>query len=172
MWPEAEREKAEWYFKMSSAAYSAFNQRRVYEWKVNFALWAALALLTALGLKGELQAPLPAPPLALGGVCAGVLVFYVLWLAGVQSANRVDQRLASNYQKALITSIASPGRPLDIVVRPPRQWVKALFNYAPLCEIVATGGMLFVLWYVWSSASVDKDAVGRFSLDFSMSFGS
>ena len=45
--------------KLGDASWKAFETRLAYEWKINFAVWAALATFSVLLAKGDVRLSLP-----------------------------------------------------------------------------------------------------------------
>jgi hypothetical protein len=71
--------------------------RRAYEWKVNFGLWTALALLAGLLVRDEVKL------LAATKICWGILfvliiiVYIFIWSAGLHRRNAQNRRDANHF---------------------------------------------------------------------------
>ena len=90
---------------LRQAAYNSFNDRRVYEWKLNISIWTSLAIVIAGLLQGvEVGKKFPlgstAWMYALGiGV---VLVFlHAYWSHGAARANSIDKGVALIYARTM-----------------------------------------------------------------------
>jgi heme A synthase len=99
-----DKELLEGCLKLADAAWRDLDKRRSYEWRINFALWTALAVFAGLGLKGEIDLASPFPLLGQAGLLILLLlllafigfVYISWWTAGIQDRNKKD-RLAANF---------------------------------------------------------------------------
>lgn len=110
---EEERRKFESAETLRQAAYCSFNDRRVYEWKLNLAIWTFLAVLLA-GLvqpskDGELF-PLKGTGAWLSAAILGGLVILVhaYWSDGAARANAIDKAIARHYARIMHEVVAPP----------------------------------------------------------------
>jgi hypothetical protein len=91
-------ERVEAFTKLAESGFVSFNERRKYEWKVNFGLWTALAIMIGFG------ATTPVHKLRfLNGylfLVPHLLVFisYWLWTAGLHARNSNDKKFWELYR--------------------------------------------------------------------------
>ncbi len=108
---DSERRRFESLDALSAAAYKSFNDRRVYEWKLNLAIWTALVLVIAallqqkngegLQLHGQLWP-------CLAGVFAIAIVFlHGLWNNWAALANQLDKDI-SHHNRNAMQEMAAP----------------------------------------------------------------
>jgi len=91
--------------QLASAAWNEMNTRREYEWKVNFALWPALAILAGFLLQGKLAPDATLKWSLSGGLILIALMYIFLWSAGLHSRNASNQRAAAQYWKMVEDAI-------------------------------------------------------------------
>jgi hypothetical protein len=96
--------------KLADAAWRDFDQRRSYEWKINFALWAALGSFAGFLFKGGpkiygMRAYSVYAILFLIGC-----IYTLLWTRGLKRRNYEDQAAAHHYwsQADKVIGVASP----------------------------------------------------------------
>jgi hypothetical protein len=102
---EEERSRFESALSLMQAAYSSFNDRRVYEWKLNLAIWAALSVVIA-GLTQPVKTGEQFPLGSEAWVVSVILGFVVVivhgyWSEGAARANAIDKGVALHYAKAM-----------------------------------------------------------------------
>jgi hypothetical protein len=79
--------------RASKRAYTSWNDRRQYEWKLSIALWTVLAVSVGFFTeKGIVVTTLPYL-----GFATCVFAVYLLWLRGIWRANEFDRRMQFHY---------------------------------------------------------------------------
>ncbi len=133
---------------LGEASFHGFDERRKYEWKVNFVLWTALGVVAGLQYRGELKLTF--------GSAAGIaviilmsaigLVYTFVWAPGLFKRNQRDVSHAHWYWNEVesMLCIESPRRAYDKTPRPGRwknwsffseitfTWIMALLVLASL----------------------------------------
>ncbi len=84
------KEKADLLIKLAASEFWSHDTRRQYEWKVNLALWPALALYSGFMLKGEVALPVGSVgKWVVYGLLTAIFGVYVWpWSWGVQRRNK------------------------------------------------------------------------------------
>ena len=93
--------------RLCEIAWTNFDRRRSYEWKLSLAIWTALTAFIALTLKGNLNQP---PKLPFGVFAALIVCLQAFFLHRVKLANSADQKAALSCEKELCKSV---GEDLD-----------------------------------------------------------
>jgi len=90
---------------LRAAAYSSFNDRRSYEWKMCISIWTPFALY--IGYLVTKQSHVSETNLAIGtaAVSALVLVIQVFWTIGLSRANRIDNGFELSIRKELYAAL-------------------------------------------------------------------
>jgi len=93
----ADKDRIEALLKLAEASWRDYSARRSVEWKVNFALWAALGAFA--GFLFQQKTALPAVPAIVTSVLFAIalLVYTFLWKVEVQNRNRRDLDAAQYY---------------------------------------------------------------------------
>ena len=94
---EFKRERAGALMKLAESSWKEFDTRRTYEWKVNFALWAALAALAGILLRGEAHLNLILAIILAVLILLINVVYILLWTRGMHARNKIDQTNAHFY---------------------------------------------------------------------------
>ena len=98
---------------LRQAAYCSFNDRRVYEWKLNLAIWTTLAVLLA----GLVQPSKEGATFPLRGTVAWVsvailgtfvVILHAYWSEGAARANAIDKGVALHNARAMQQMLALP----------------------------------------------------------------
>jgi hypothetical protein len=100
---EDDRRRFESLGNLRQAAYASFNDRRVYEWKLNLAIWTALAVLLA----GLLQPSKVGEAFPLHGTAVWVSAVLLGGLIATR-ANAIDKGVALHYAGAMQDMLALP----------------------------------------------------------------
>ncbi len=141
------KEKRDYYLEFSRSARQRFDTRRTYEWKLNLALWAAIAIFAVKPLNsvlGDTKAIIKLTTFqswVFLGIHAGILLVYTfLWSSQLHKRNQRDRLLAMKYHKAVEKFVRGEGLPE--VDDPSYSCWKALCNWAALTQILVTAGLL------------------------------
>jgi hypothetical protein len=94
-------DKTDAHFKLADAYWRDFNERRTYEWKVNFALWASLAAFAAIVAKGELGLALTHQVVFTLMIISIFLIFWLFWATGLRKRNFRNLRAAYDEWNAI-----------------------------------------------------------------------
>lgn len=103
---EDERRYFESLESLRLAAYTSFSDRRVYEWKVNLAIWAALGVIIVgllQPLKGGEPFPLQGWHSWAGGLIFGAIIVFLhgYWLYGAARKNAIDKGVSEHYMELM-----------------------------------------------------------------------
>ena len=132
-----EKNAADVLLKLKGSAFNAFESRRSYEWKVNLAIWTALAVLAGFALRGQVTRT-PRAGLIIAGLL-GVVVLHAFFLIQVQIGHRADRKSEHQYENAINELLGRPCKPdwsnCKIVCRAVG-WI--------LCEALITLGLVAV----------------------------
>ncbi len=96
---DEERKRFESLEALRSGAYTSFNDRRLYEWKLNLAIWTAQAVLIAGLVQPSKQGeafPLRGPGAWIATAVLGVLILllHAWWSDRAARANAIDKGVA------------------------------------------------------------------------------
>ena len=95
--PEVPKDRIDALLRLADASWRDFDQRRSYEWKLNFGLWPALGIFAGYMLRDA--KPLPYEAKTGLTVLLGLtwLVYVFPWSYGLQRRNRMNQDSARRY---------------------------------------------------------------------------
>lgn len=79
-------------FKLEESAWREFHQRRSYEWKINFGLWAGLGTVSGFVIKENVELT---PWIWVGIVF--LFTAYIWWHVGLFTSNKMDQAKRNYY---------------------------------------------------------------------------
>jgi len=150
MSPENEKLAKIW-VKLLEVAWTNFDRRRSYEWKMSFAIWTAIAAFIALCLKGEFPKIIP----SVAGVAlflAGyfIILVQIIFLVFIRFANGVDQQKAIFYEDLLNEATEAcdsgfKGTKVESAIK----WISWTHGFwSILCEVLITVIMLLCAWSV------------------------
>jgi len=148
-----EKGSLEGYLTLHARQRDSFDNRRSYEWKINFALWGGIALTTHAFFK--FVPPLDAANIT--WVYGFLFTLYVLWSIGLWNANRVDKRWGRYYREHAekILNKDDGKQP-----KRPGHSFTLCGLWAPVLQIAATGGFLlasrYLLHYRYASQAVSQ----------------
>jgi len=123
--------------KLADAAWRDFDTRRAYEWKANFGLWAGLAGLAVLCLRGDVAIQGAWRTAVMAASIAVGLVYVLLWTPGLHKRNRNDQAVAQSLwtQAAQIATLTRPHEP---------EPTSTFKNWSHLSQIIITAILLIL----------------------------
>lgn len=103
------------------AAWTSFDHRRSFEWKLSFGLWTALAALLAGLATGKAQLKSWPEVVTLTGVGILVVLIHAWWAKGLSRVNDADLQKTYAYEDELrsvlgLTGQTSVGRRIDGVI--------------------------------------------------------
>lgn len=133
--------------ELAKLAASRHDERRKYEWKVSFALWALI--IGAIAKKKDLY-------LQCIDVWVGILIgalYAFLWLRGVWVANNNDKSLSDHFRSEAVAKLQNPTRPIS---SPPGKIksfsFKFLFGFfsdwAMLFHLIVTAFLIALFYYI------------------------
>lgn len=133
------KNQAEILMRLLEVAWTNFDRRRSYEWKMSLAIWTAIAAFIALYLKGEYPNISNEAKFTL--ICAAVLVVLVqiVFLVFIRLANGVDQARAIFYEELLndATGASKDSRITNIHAAIKKiVWAKGFWSIP--CEVLIT----------------------------------
>lgn len=79
-------------------AFASFDRRRAYEWKLNLAIWTAIATFLALVVKGKVDGRLSKHWWLVMVAIILIALLHLALLLFMRSANAIDKRKASAYE--------------------------------------------------------------------------
>jgi len=135
-----DEQKMSYYLELYKQLWHSFDARRAYQWKFNFGLWAAIAILIGQVIKGDVAACFRMSGWWWLGIHVALFLVYLFWCSGIHSANDRDRDYAYGYKDAIESALA--GSALPSVGMPKRRWVRCLFAWSPLTSLAITGGLL------------------------------
>ena len=94
-----EKDKAGILLGKCELAWSQFNQRRGYEWKLSFGIWTAIALFIATLLRNDTLAFGCPAKVLLTILAILILAIHGIFLLGIKLGNDVDRRIAYFYEQ-------------------------------------------------------------------------
>ena len=86
-------------------AWTNFDRRRSYEWKLSLAIWTALTAFVALTLRGDVSSP---AKLTFGLFAGLILSLWIFFLRRLKLANEPHQKAALCYETELNRAIGKP----------------------------------------------------------------
>jgi len=138
-----DKERADCYLEFYKAELSRFDERRKYEWKVNFAIWALPVIVIGLGLKGDLgKHGLHVSWPILLSIHILVLALYVYWTKSLHGRNDFDKRYAHAYKDAIETLVTTKTINLEPVALPKHAGWGILGNWAARSQMAFTFGLV------------------------------
>jgi hypothetical protein len=108
----SDKERAELAMRLGDRLWRDFDKRRSFEWKLNFALWPALAAFAGLVLRGDVQLKLAAVVGIALALVAIFLLFALVWTPGLRHRNWRDQSGAHAYWKQSATAAGLEAPPV------------------------------------------------------------
>ena len=142
--------------RLLEVAWTNFDRRRSYEWKMSFAIWTAIAAFIALYLKGEFPKSIPsvAGDALILAACFIILV-QVIFLVFIRFANGVDQKKAVFYEDLLneATEACDSGFK-GTKVESARKWISWTHGFWSIpCEVLITVILLLCAWSLVSGGT-------------------
>jgi hypothetical protein len=168
-----DKDKTEVLLKLADVFWRSHDARRSYEWKVNFALWPAIAVFAGLLLRGNAEmAPTIWVKFLITTLLIGILLVYLWWKHGIHSKNSKDKfrelsylyliqqglELAQKITEELgITDGKILGKPSE---EPPEPWY---LDWSQGPQIVITAILIFAaIVALWSSGRLPPSGLWPF----------
>ena len=104
---------------LGQAAWERFRDRRAYEWKIFFGVWAGFGTISGFVLGSERSFPQGAATLALLASVSVFLILALIWVPWIQNGNHRDQKTSYYWYSAVERS---SGHELPIPLRPNSTW--------------------------------------------------
>jgi hypothetical protein len=139
------KDKVEALFKLEDSTWREFHQRRSYEWKINFALWASLGTISGFVIKESLELT----PWVWVGI-AVLFSAYVWWQYGLFTSNKMDQEKRNCYLQAVREDIGVE-LPEHLLKRPHTSGKTFYENWSHSTQIAITLVLLMFAGYVLTS---------------------
>jgi hypothetical protein len=136
------KDKVDFLFRLEESSWREFNERRSYEWKINFALWAGLGTLSGFSIKENIQFSWL--------IWLGLsLIFFVFlwWHHGLFIANQINKKSKGIYLDEIRNKIGLDF-PADLNNRPKTAGKYFFTNWSQGTQIVITFLFLFLTGYV------------------------
>jgi len=118
-------------------AFLSFDRRRSYEWKLNIAIWTAIAAFMGLAFRGEIRAQEISSTRDswLGMIAIGIAVVHFVFLLCAREANDIEKKKACAYEEMVAKAAG-----VTLPKLQKRSWVlMGLRRYwAPLCQTAIT----------------------------------
>ena len=136
--------------KLFETAWTNFDRRRAYEWKLSLGIWTALAAFIALALREETM-DLSEHEWILAVPACLILLIQGFFEYRVILANKVDQKRAHLYEKELnevagISFIGTPVQPaIHRVVRGWHGWWSLLIHVAITLVLMFTAASVLIV---------------------------
>lgn len=131
-------------FKLAESSWIEFNERRAYEWKINFALWPGLGIVSGFAIN---EKDILFPHWAVLGGILILIVCYAWWQYGLYNSNFHDQQKRNHYLEEIRNIIGSTLP--DHLRRSPGKACKCFwFHWSHTTQIIITTMFLILTGYV------------------------
>lgn len=137
------QDRVNFLLRLYEKSIDSWSQRRAYEWKVTILIWTGV-----VASSGFLVGKLKLTYYHLIGYIALWLVYYLLWLRGVWTANSKDKHWAQYYRERaeVVLGIRSDSPPPPTSPRT----LKFFTDWSMVAQAIFTGMLLLFGWYVLS----------------------
>jgi len=152
MMPQEEDDLRLWIdtrFRLGDAYWRDFNERRSYEWKVNFGLWAALFSFAAIVAKGDLSLSSMLGSLITVIIIVVFLVYWLLWLPGLRRRNFKNLKNAYDEWNAVREKLKIPFKATEDepkLTRPIAVWIHWAHGSQLIVTLLFATAALVAIW--------------------------
>jgi hypothetical protein len=82
-------------------AWDNFHQRRLYEWKFCFMIWAAIAAFIGSLLYGKYNTRNISALIIIIIIGLFIICLHIIWVRGIYQGNKADQKIAFHYERKM-----------------------------------------------------------------------